>query len=398
MVAEVSGVRAQPNLLMLAAALAMVGCPAGSRQSSPSCAEGSERCTCYRNNTCDDGLECLSNRCVNTHPDSSPNGGAMSTAAGARAADSTKTSGGATTKAEPSWGSTAPSNTTSKGGAAAATLGGTTSALSTVTESPAMTALLEGAPSTATKQGALNLSELDDAAQNALEETDLSVVAGADLLTNPILNRAMLLAGASTNTVSSRSPQTAACNAAASKAAQIVQADVKLANTLAADAITSTCRALQQITQSPDWQTACAAIFGDAYQTFVASLPTDVTPESCSAYDCGALSVALCGTEVTEITAAQSSIIGCQTDCRNNNTTTNAITACSCGCCSALTLPLTNYQACLEENGGQIAHGESGSQCVSDCCTAHTSCSDEKACAMKYISTSVLCPASCLGI
>ena len=47
------------GLLLVAAP----GCD-GSPQSTNNCAEGSERCPCYGNGTCDEGLTCLSDRCV----------------------------------------------------------------------------------------------------------------------------------------------------------------------------------------------------------------------------------------------------------------------------------------------------------------------------------------------
>ncbi|MDQ2647323.1 MAG: hypothetical protein M3020_26200, partial [Myxococcota bacterium] len=45
--------------------LAGVGaCGDKSEQNEPECPVGSETCACYRNDTCDDGLECLSQLCI----------------------------------------------------------------------------------------------------------------------------------------------------------------------------------------------------------------------------------------------------------------------------------------------------------------------------------------------
>lgn len=51
------------------------GCDGGS--SSLECEPGTERCVCYRNGTCNDGLVCLSSRCVD---DGKPDGGTAGTA------------------------------------------------------------------------------------------------------------------------------------------------------------------------------------------------------------------------------------------------------------------------------------------------------------------------------
>src|SRR5205085_617910 len=48
--------------------LAGAGACGSSSPASPMCAKGAERCPCYGNQTCNAGLVCLSNRCVNQSP------------------------------------------------------------------------------------------------------------------------------------------------------------------------------------------------------------------------------------------------------------------------------------------------------------------------------------------
>lgn len=59
-----------PGATLLLALLADGGC--GDANDAPPCPSGAERCACYGNDTCDDGLECLSDLCVSL--DSSASG------------------------------------------------------------------------------------------------------------------------------------------------------------------------------------------------------------------------------------------------------------------------------------------------------------------------------------
>ncbi|HET9956759.1 MAG TPA: carbohydrate binding domain-containing protein [Polyangiaceae bacterium] len=72
-----------------------IGC--SSEQAGSSCTTGTERCPCYPNNTCNDGLACFSNRCVvppsETGGTTSGLGGQTSASGGRSGSDSTGEAG-----------------------------------------------------------------------------------------------------------------------------------------------------------------------------------------------------------------------------------------------------------------------------------------------------------------
>lgn len=102
-----------------------------------SCASGSERCHCYGNDTCDDGLVCRSNVCVDEHRNVGGNAGESNeaTTGGTASGDSggnssqlasggvTSPASGSTTTSSASGGTFAPT-----GGASALPMGGNSSA------------------------------------------------------------------------------------------------------------------------------------------------------------------------------------------------------------------------------------------------------------------------------
>ncbi len=104
----------------------VTGACGGSSMKPPTCAAGTETCPCYGNMTCNPGLACFSNICVNP---STGNGGAPGTGGVTTGAAGSSGTGGATTGAAGSNGTggapTGVAGSTGTGGAATGVAGAT---------------------------------------------------------------------------------------------------------------------------------------------------------------------------------------------------------------------------------------------------------------------------------